>query len=191
MQLPGVLLRRPCWVVATVTCLAVPGPAFGQRADENAVTAAQDAFGTSIGFQNVGLYSANDARGFSPQQAGNLRIEGLYFDQQTWVTGDCMVRETTMRVGIAAQSYSFPAPTGIADLSLRTPGDKALVSAILTRGPFNSATTCAPATARTSRSTSSASRTRGCSERHFAGARRRTLRLSRSGRTSWAGRARS
>jgi iron complex outermembrane receptor protein len=45
-----------------------------------------------------------------------------------------------MRVGIAAQSYSFPAPTGIADLSLRTPGDKALVSAILTRGPFNSAT---------------------------------------------------
>ncbi len=140
VQLPGVLLRRPCWVVATVTCLAVPGPAFGQRADENAVTAAQDAFGTSIGFQNVGLYSANDARGFSPQQAGNLRIEGLYFDQQTWVTGDCMVRETTMRVGIAAQSYSFPAPTGIADLSLRTPGDKALVSAILTRGPFNTAT---------------------------------------------------
>jgi len=135
-----VLLRRPCWVVATVTCLAVPGPAFGQRADENAVTAAQDAFGTSIGFQSVGLYSANDARGFSPQQAGNLRIEGLYFDQQTWVTGDCMVRETTMRVGIAAQSYSFPAPTGIADFSLRTPGDKALLSAILTRGPFNTAT---------------------------------------------------
>ena len=134
------LLRRPCWVVATVTCLAVPGPAFGQRADENAVTAAQDAFGTSIGFQSVGLYSANDARGFSPQQAGNLRIEGLYFDQQTWVTGDCMVRETTMRVGIAAQSYSFPAPTGIADFSLRTPGDKALLSAILTRGPFNTAT---------------------------------------------------
>ena len=133
-------LRRHCRVLATVTCLAVPGPAFGQRADENAVTAAQDAFGTSIGFQNVGLYSANDARGFSPQQAGNLRIEGLYFDQQTWVTGDCMVRETTMRVGIAAQSYSFPAPTGIADLSLRTPGDKAVVSAILTRGPFKTAT---------------------------------------------------
>ena len=132
--------RDRCWVLAPVTCLAVVGPAFGQRADENAVTAAQDAFGTQIGFQNVGLYSANDARGFSPQQAGNLRIEGLYFDQQTWVTGDCMVRETTMRVGIAAQSYSFPAPTGIADLSLRTPGNKALISAVLTRGPFDAAT---------------------------------------------------
>jgi iron complex outermembrane recepter protein len=70
-------------LLAIATCLALPGPAFGQRAGENAVTAAQDAFGTSIGFQNVGLYSATDARGFSPQQAGNLRIAGLYFDQQT------------------------------------------------------------------------------------------------------------
>src|SRR5579862_2886477 len=133
-------LRGRCWVLGALTYLALTDPALGQRADENAVTAAQDAFGTSIGFQNVGLYSANDARGFSPQQAGNLRIEGLYFDQQTWVSGDCMVRETTMRVGIAAQSYSFPAPTGIADLSLRIPGDKTLISTILTRGPFDSVT---------------------------------------------------
>jgi iron complex outermembrane receptor protein len=128
------------WFLATVALLALPATAVAQRADENAVTAAEDAFGTSIGFQNVGLYSPDDARGFSPQQAGNLRIEGLYFDQQTWTTGGCMVRESTMRVGIAAQSYSFPAPTGIADLSLRTPGDEALASAILTRGPFDAAT---------------------------------------------------
>jgi iron complex outermembrane receptor protein len=128
------------WVLATIACLAVPGESFAQRADENAVTAAQDAFGTSIGQQNVGLYSQSDARGFSPQDAGNLRIEGLYFDRQTWVTSDCMVRETTMRVGIAAQSYAFPAPTGIADFSLRTPGDKTLFSAVLSRGPFDSAT---------------------------------------------------
>ena len=126
-------------VLTTVTSLALPALAVAQRADENAVTAAEDAFGTAIGLQNVGLYSADDARGFSPQQAGNLRIEGLYFDQQTWATSGCMVRETTIHVGIAAQSYSFPAPTGIADLSLRTPGDKVLASAILTRGPFDAA----------------------------------------------------
>jgi len=125
---------------AAVASLVLSAVSVAQRADDNAVTAAADAFGTSIGFQNVGLYSADDARGFSPQQAGNLRIEGLYFDQQTWATGGCMVRETSMRVGIAAQSYSFPAPTGIADLSLRTPGDQALTSAILTRGPFDAAT---------------------------------------------------
>ncbi len=133
-------LRRRCKTLPAITCLAVAGAAHAQRADENAITSAQDAFGTSVGFQNVGLYSPNDARGFSPQQAGNLRIEGLYFDQETWTTGDCMVRETTMRVGIAAQSYSFPAPTGIADISLRTPGDKAISSAVLTRGPFDTAT---------------------------------------------------
>jgi iron complex outermembrane recepter protein len=126
--------------MTAIAGLAVAHAACAQRADENAVTSAQDAFGTSIGFQNVGLYSPNDARGFSPQQAGNFRIEGLYFDQQTWVTDDCMVRETTMRVGIAAQAYSFPAPTGIADFSLRTPGDKVISSAVLTRGPFDTAT---------------------------------------------------
>jgi iron complex outermembrane receptor protein len=76
-----------------------------QRAEDNVVTAAEDAFGTSIGLQNVGLYSQADARGFDPQQAGNLRIEGLYFDQETFATSTCMVRETAMRIGIAAQAY--------------------------------------------------------------------------------------
>jgi len=139
------LRARALCILGTAIALAAGAPARAQRADENAVTAAEDAFGTTVGFQSVGLYNANDARGFSPQQAGNLRIEGLYFDQQTWVTGDCMVRETTMRIGIAAQSYSFPAPTGIADLSLRKPGDKLLLSAILTRGPFEAETADAEA----------------------------------------------
>ena len=52
-----------------ITCLAVSGIASAQRAEENAVTSAQDAFGTSVGFQNVGLYSPNDARGLSPQHS--------------------------------------------------------------------------------------------------------------------------
>ena len=123
--------------VLAAMSLALPGIAPAQRADENAVTAAQDAFGTTVGTQSVGLYSPEEARGFSPHQAGNMRIEGLYFDQQTWEINSCMAREATMRVGIAAQSYSFPAPTGIADLSLRTPGDKQLFSALATVGPFD------------------------------------------------------
>jgi iron complex outermembrane receptor protein len=121
-------------------CLMLPGAVLAQRADENAVTAAQDAFGTTVGTQTVGLYSPENARGFSPRQAGNVRIEGLYFDQQTFEINSCMSSETTMRVGIAAQSYSFPAPTGVADLSLRVPGNRTLFSALLTRGPFDSAT---------------------------------------------------
>lgn len=124
--------------IIAATGAACMSPAGAQqRAQDNAVTSAEDAFGTSIGLQNVGLYSQNNARGFDPQQAGNLRIEGLYFDQQTFTTGSCMVRETAMRIGIAAQSYSFPSPTGIADFSLRTPGDHWAFSGLVSRGPFN------------------------------------------------------
>jgi iron complex outermembrane receptor protein len=69
-------------VVVTLSCGAVSS-VRAQRADENAIVAATDAFGTSVGLQTIGLYSPTNARGFNPTQAGNLRIEGLYFDQQT------------------------------------------------------------------------------------------------------------
>ena len=42
------------------------------RADDNAVTAAEDAFGSSIGNESIGLYSPNQVRGFSPVVAGNV-----------------------------------------------------------------------------------------------------------------------
>ena len=123
----------------SLTCL-FGTPAKAQMADDNAVIAAEDAFGTQIDQQSIGLYSQTDARGFNPQEAGNLRIEGLYFDQETLLTNPCLVRETNMRVGIAAQSFSFPSPTGIADLKLRVAGDTPLLSALLTRGPLESET---------------------------------------------------
>jgi iron complex outermembrane recepter protein len=100
------------------------------------VTSATDAFGTVVGTQTMGLYSATNARGFSPEQAENLRIEGLYFDQQTAQSNPFIFSQTRMRVGIAAQSYAFPSPSGIADLTLRTPGDKAGLSTVLIRGPL-------------------------------------------------------
>jgi hypothetical protein len=52
-----------------------------QRTAENAVTQAEDAFGTSIGRETIGLYGASSVRGFSPTRAGNVRIDGLAFDQ--------------------------------------------------------------------------------------------------------------
>ena len=71
----------PACAVAMAAALAFrPGPAHGQsRADENAVTEAEDAFGYSVGRESLGIYDADDARGFSPTAAGNLRIDGLYF----------------------------------------------------------------------------------------------------------------
>ncbi len=120
--------------VAAALAVAMVGvsatAAKAQRANENAVTKAEDAFGTQIGNENVGLYGTQSARGFSPEQAGNLRIEGLYFDQQARF-GNRISRGTIMRVGLSALSYPFPAPTGIGDIQLRIPGDDAQGSAAI------------------------------------------------------------
>ena len=115
-------------------------PAAAQRADDNAVTAASDAFGVTVGLQTIGLYGPTNVRGFNPAQAENLRIEGLYYDQQISYSNPFLFNRSDIRVGIAAQSYSFPSPTGIVDYKLRTPGDAPLVSVVLTRGPLNMST---------------------------------------------------
>lgn len=109
-----------------------PAPSGGQaqgRSDENVVRQAQDAFGTSVGRETIGLYSATSVRGFSPIAAGNARIEGLYFDQ-VWGLSPRIRRATNIRVGISAQGYPFPAPTGIVDYSFRTPGKRSVVSVV-------------------------------------------------------------
>jgi len=129
---------RATWLPLFLLTAVAAGPAArAQRAGENAVTAASDAFGTVVGTQTIGLYSPTNARGFSPTQAENIRIEGLYYDQQTTSSDPYLFSGTNMRVGIAAQSYAFPSPSGIADLSLRVPGDGAGASVVLEHGPFN------------------------------------------------------
>jgi iron complex outermembrane receptor protein len=92
-------------------------PGLAQRTGDNVVTQAQDAFGTTVGNEQIGLYSAGAVRGFSPTRAGNLRIDGLYFDLQGFTP--MLFDRTRIRVGLAAQGYVFPAPTGIVDHSLR------------------------------------------------------------------------
>lgn len=107
-----------CCLVACV--LFAIAPAQAQRADENVVDAAEDAFGTTVGSESLGLYSSGSARGFSPREAGNLRIEGMYFHAPVSGGGIALssrlFRQTTIRVGLSAQSYPFPSPTGIAGL---------------------------------------------------------------------------
>ena len=110
--------------------------AHAQRADENAVTAAEDAFGTTVGSQQIGLYDLEHVRGFSPRAAGNLRIEGLYFDMQTYGTNRCLFVEQTVRVGLAAQFFDTPSPTGIANFTLHATGPANGASVVATRGPF-------------------------------------------------------
>ena len=101
--------------------LSNPQVAFAQRTGENPVASAEDAFGTSVGNERVGLYSPFNARGFSPVQAGNVRINGMYIDYQADLS-ERLMSGSNVRVGLTAQGYPFPAPTGVADFSLRLPG---------------------------------------------------------------------
>lgn len=108
---------------------------LAQRTTDNATTQSSDAFGKRVGDEQIGIYSPFDVRGFSAIEAGNARIEGLYFQQQASPT-DRLIEGSTMRVGISAQGYPFPAPTGIADYSLRKPGEKRLLSVVARYGSF-------------------------------------------------------
>ncbi|HEV2748304.1 MAG TPA: TonB-dependent receptor [Allosphingosinicella sp.] len=122
-------------VGVTAILLASAAPALAQRTGENAVASAQDAFGTSVGNERVGLYFPQSARGFSPVQAGNVRINGLYFDYQADLN-QRLISGSNVRVGLTAQGYPFPAPTGVADFSLRLPGSEAIASTVVGIGPF-------------------------------------------------------
>ena len=129
-------MRIGHWLWGALAAVLCTSNAQAQRAGENAAAAATDAFGTSVGNESFGLYDPYDARGFSPVQAGNVRIEGLYFDQQSDLGGR-VISGNTVHVGISAQSYAFPSPTGIADFSLRIPGDRPLTSVFLGYGVFD------------------------------------------------------
>ena len=109
--------------------------AYAQRTEENVTTGSEDAFGRSIGNESIGIYNEGDVRGFSPIEAGNVRIEGLYFDRLGGLTSR-LVEGSTIRVGIASQSYPFPSPTGIVDYDLRRVGEKQVISALVNYGPF-------------------------------------------------------
>lgn len=105
------------------------------RSADNAVTQAEDAFGFQVGRETLGIYNAGNARGFSPAQAGNVRIDGLYFDPVFDLSG-LLVDSTSIKVGLSAQGYPFAAPSGIVDNALRRPGDKAGASIVLNGDSF-------------------------------------------------------
>lgn len=133
-------------MIAAAALAALSDGAFAaQRSGEDVLESAEDAFGTTVGGETIGLYNALSARGFSPVQAGNLRIEGLYFDTRS--LGGSRVRmsnrltgASNVHVGLSAQSYSFPAPTGVVDYILRVPGEDFAVSTLVRGGTPTSAT---------------------------------------------------
>ena len=121
---------------ASVAAILLAGPVRAQHAADNPVASAEDAFGLTLGLESIGMYSPGQVRGFSPEAAGNVRIDGLYFDQQGGLSNR-VVEGSTIRVGVSEIGYAFPAPTGIVDYELRRAGDgTANATIIANRGPY-------------------------------------------------------
>jgi iron complex outermembrane receptor protein len=111
-------------------------PAWAQHASDNPLQSADDAFGLTLGLESIGLYGPGGVRGFNPQTAGDVRIDGLYFDQQGGLSNR-VVEGSAVHVGVSEIGYAFPAPTGIVDYDLRHTGDGTpSASVVVSDGPF-------------------------------------------------------
>jgi iron complex outermembrane receptor protein len=133
-------MRRP-WAARLLISLLISAAPLcaveAQHANDNPEAAADDAFGLTLGLETIGMYGPGGIRGFNPQIAGNVRIDGLYFDQQGGLSNR-VVEGSTIRVGLSEIGYAFPAPTGIVDYDLRSVGDasKATTSVVASGGAF-------------------------------------------------------
>lgn len=132
--------RRAVRCVGTLLALFLGTMFFlltAARAEDNPIIAADDAFGMTLGTESIGIYSPVLVRGFNPQAAGNVRVDGLYFDQQGSLSNR-VIEGATIHVGMSNTGYIFPAPTGIVDYTLR--GGHSASDAVLTlyEGPYES-----------------------------------------------------
>jgi iron complex outermembrane recepter protein len=81
-----------------------------------------DAFGSRIGVESLGLYSESQVRGFNLQEAGNYRLDGVYFVRAAGPS-DVILSSLQIKVGPSALDLDFPAPSGVVAYRL-LPGDR-------------------------------------------------------------------
>lgn len=140
MTFPGGKGRRALAAFLAMIALGFAIPAHAQSATNDATAESQDAFGNQVGLESTGTYTEFDARGFSPLDAGNSRIEGIYFDQ-VWNLPSRLRRSTAIRVGFAAVDTPFVAPTGVVDQQLHPrptePGNTLIYNRYWYGGYFN------------------------------------------------------
>ncbi len=116
---PFARFRRLLAVVAAASSLAAM-PAHCQSSTD-VVTEAEDAFGTRIGLEQIGLYNESQVRGFSLAQAANYEVDGVYIATLS-TPGNPILQGVTTRVGWNALQSDLPAPSGIVDYSIASPG---------------------------------------------------------------------
>ena len=137
MRLTSAQSRKFSLVVAAIFATFQLTAARAQHASDNPINSADDAFGLTLGLESVGIYNPGSVRGFSPISAGNVRIDGMYFDLQG-APSNRVVEGSTIHVGVSEIGYPFPAPTGIADYNLRNVGaDTPTATIIANVGPYD------------------------------------------------------
>lgn len=129
---------QPCFGGIAAALLAAATPVSAQSeepsreapgdAQGSAATAAEDAFGASVGINQVGLYSPYQTRGFDLiSTGGSFRIDGFYFHPAA-LPSESLVSGSSINVGIAATVLDLPIPTGVVGYRLREPGERSALS---------------------------------------------------------------
>jgi len=98
--------------------LAATTPAAAQ---DSAVKTAADAFGERVGTEQSGLYDEGQVRGFDMNDSGAYRIEEAYFSRASPLN-DPVLAGVGIRVGVNAARLAYPAPSGVVNYRLRSPG---------------------------------------------------------------------
>lgn len=119
---------KACFGGIAVTLFAVPAAAQSEdparEPQDSAATSAEDAFGASVGINQVGLYSPYQTRGFDLISTGGaFRIDGFYFHPAA-LPSESLVSGSSINVGIAATALDLPLPTGVVGYRLREPGER-------------------------------------------------------------------
>jgi iron complex outermembrane receptor protein len=90
-------------------------------AQDSAVQTAADAFGERVGTEQSGLYNEGEVRGFDINDSGAYRIEDAYFSRASPLN-DPILAGVGVRVGVNAARLAYPAPSGVVNYRLRSPG---------------------------------------------------------------------
>lgn len=100
---------------AIAVALALAGGAVAQTG--NVIEEADDAFGTRIGTETLGLYSESLVRGFNLLESGSFLIGDAYYVRAGGLT-DAVLASTAIRVGPNALAFDYPAPSGVVQYGL-------------------------------------------------------------------------
>lgn len=112
-------MRSHLYSTALLALVVAPG-VKAQGVEDNVVATAGDAFGQSVGNERIGIYSTDEVRGFSPVDAGNARIEGLFFSPIERPPNR-LVLGSRVRVGLTAQGYATSFAWPSSSMSARRP----------------------------------------------------------------------